>query len=204
MSIFLKLLFLILVIIVLLLVIVLFTKVTVVGKFQKKKGEKSTYSLDLMFFGGLIKKDLLSIKQKHSKKHDDTKNQDDLKFFDKVKKNYKKFLDFKKAYSKNSRKIRRAICAEKIYLNVDFGVGDAAKTGIATGGVWAGIYNVISFVASIIRITEPKINVNPLYNELKCEIDSECVIKSRPVNLLIAVAGFGITYLKLKKNKKEK
>ena len=62
MSIFLKLLFLILVIIFLLLVIVLFTKVTVVGKFQKKKGEKSTYSLDLMFFGGLIKKDLLSIK----------------------------------------------------------------------------------------------------------------------------------------------
>ena len=94
--------------------------------------------------------------------------------------------------------------AKKINLHINFGTGDAAHTGILTGAVWAGIYNVIAFISSVIRIAEPEINIIPAYNEKLCTLKAECIINTRVVNLINAVAGIGISYLIFKRKQKSK
>ncbi len=183
------------------LVLLLFAKIKVSLSFSKKAGRKLRTSLDISFLGFKIKTDKKKKEKKQSPKKDDDK-EDDIKFFDKVKKYYTLFLDFKDTYKKNSRKIRRTVHFEKICLNVQFGLGDAARTGIATGGVWAGIYNVIALVARLFRISEPKVGVVPLYNEQKCEIEGECIISTRVANLIYTLASVGISYYFISKRRK--
>lgn len=186
-------------------IFLLFTKARIYLSFGKKKEQKFKISVSLSLLGGLIKRDL-PLESKGSPKDkaqgEAKEKEDELKFFDKVKKHYGTFLDYKEIYEKNFHKIHRSIHAEKTELNLSFGTGDAASTGIATGAVWAGIYNVVAFVSRIIRITEPRIAVTPLYNELRCEFDGKCIISARIVNLILLMVSIGIKIRKI--NKKEK
>jgi len=198
MGVFLNILFWIFAVLFLILALVLLVKVTVVFNFKKQKGEDATVALQLRFFGGLFKKNI-PLDQKKDKHKDSKKSKEDsdLKFFEKVKKYYSDFLTFKSVYNENSKRIRKSVYAKKINLDINFGLGDAARTGIATGYAWAGIYNVVAFVAKIIRIKEPKINITPCYNELKCDASCECIITARPVNLIITALGLYKSYKKI-------
>lgn len=202
MDVFLNILFWIFAVFLILAALILFLRIKLVFKFKKQKGEDAAMSLQLKLFGGLIKKDIsLDKKEDKPKEPKETQNEKDLKFFEKVKKYYGNFLDFKVVYGENSKKIRKSVYAEKILLDVSFGFGDAAKTGIATGCAWAGIYNVVAFVSKVIRIKEPKINLTPEYNEFTCNASGECIITARPVNLMITAYGIYKSYKKLKTNK---
>ena len=194
-------------------IIILFVKTDVIVKVEKQKGKKLKLTLSLVLFGGLIKKNISLTKTKNKKAlarmHDkvpESGAEEDTKFFKKLKKYYKSFLAFKKAYSKNSHRLYKSIYAKNIAINVDFGMGDAASTGILTGALWAGIYNVISFVAGIIRICKPEVQVNPDFNSEHLSLSAECIISTRLANLMFAVVSIGISYLRLirKSNKKIK
>lgn len=181
------------------LVFLLFSKITVSIKAEKEHGQKLKTNLELTFGSGWLKKNInLKQKQKSKKKsnpNSEEKKEDDTKFIDKVKKCYKVFCGFKYAYQKNSHKVHRAVFAKKINLYINFGTGNAAHTGILTGALWAGIYNIISFVSAVITIAQPKIDVVPVYNEKKCSVVCECIINTRLVNLINAVVSIGISYL---------
>ena len=87
-------------------------------------------------------------------------------------------------------------------MHIDFGFGDAMTTGILTGALWTGIYNVISFIASVITIAEPNINIVPSYNQNKCSVKLECIITSRLANLIAVAVSLGISYLKFVRKQK--
>lgn len=194
-------------------IVILFVKTDVIVKAEKQSGQKIKLTLSLVLFGGLIKKNISLTKDKSKKAlarmHDkvpEPEAEENIKFFEKVKKYYKSFLAFKKAYRKNSHRLYKSIYAKKIVMNVDFGMGDAASTGFLTGALWAGIYNVISFVSRIIRICEPQVQVNPDFNSEHLSLSAECIISTRLANLMFAVVSIGISYFKLirKTNKKIK
>lgn len=197
MDVFLNILFWIFAVFLLILAVTLFVKVKVIINFSKQKGDVFNISASLYLFGGLLKKQISLDKKKDNSPEDKSKKETELKFFEKVKKYYGDFLKFKTVYKENSKRIRKTIYAEKICLDIKFGLGDAAKTGIATGCVWAGIYNVIAFISKVIRIKEPKINVTPEYNELTCTLAGECIITARPVNLIITASGLYKSYKKV-------
>lgn len=177
-----------------------FVKVRVIFDFSKKSGKKLKTSFDITVCGFSIGSKAKKRTEKHLSK-EDSQPEADVSFFDKVKNYYGLFLDFKDTYKKNSRKIRRTVYIESLCLNVRFGLGEAAKTGMATGGVWAGIYNVIAFAARIFTISEPRVEVTPLYNELKCELDGECIISARMANLIVALVSVGISYYFISKKR---
>lgn len=198
----------ILIFFILLVAILLFSKMNLIIKAEKEAGHKVKLSLSLVFLGGLVKKNISISHRKKGKtsladkaKAKSAERENDVSFVERVKKYYHSFIAFKKAYSKNSHRLYRSIYAKKISLNIDFGAGDAASTGILTGSIWAGIYNVIAFCARIIRISEPKINVNPDFNAAKLALRGECIISTRLANLIFAVVSIGISYLKNIKNK---
>ncbi len=193
----------------LMLIFVLFTGITIRILVEKKSGKKLRTSLEIQALGGLFKKKLQADKKppvpeaKEKKTGPSPEAQEDGGFFDKVKSAYGKFLMFKEIYRDNRGRIRRSVHATRLQLSLEFGLGDAAHTGIATGAVWAGIYNVVAFAAGHIRITEPRIAVVPLYNQKTCSLKGECIIKARVVNLIITAAGILISYY-FKKRKHNK
>ena len=201
MDVFLNILFWILAVFLLITAIALFVKIKVVINFKKQKDEDFIVNIRLHFFGGLFKREVPTKQKSDKGKKDKSEEKPELKFFEKVKKYYGDFLKFKTVYKENNKKIRKTVYAEKIHLDINFGLGDAAKTGIATGCVWAGIYNVIAFISKVIRIKEPKINVTPMYNDLSCEAGGECIITARPVNLIITAFGLYKSYKKVIKTK---
>lgn len=185
----------------------LFSKARVTIIFTKKNGEKSKTGLSVAVCGVLIKKDItrfLNKKKKPSGKKDKqtTDDKDETTFFSKAKNYYNTFLDFKKAYNKNSKKVHKGVHAEKIKISINFGTGDAAQTGILTGTIWAGVYNVIAFVSKIITVSQPFVDVIPAYNEQKCELKGECIITCRLANLIGIVVSIGMSYLKISKERK--
>lgn len=189
-------------------IILLFSKITLSFNAEKKKGKEIKTYFEICFLGGLlkIKKSVKGKKANKKLVEDSVKKSEIVKedtFFQKVKEAYKTFCAFKYAYKSNSGKVRKAVYAKKINLHINFGTGNAAATGIITGALWSGIYNVVSFISRVITIAEPNINVVPNYDDKECSIKCECIITSRLVNLIVAVAGIGISYLKFKrKNKK--
>ncbi len=172
----------------------LFSKITLCLKLSKESGKKTILNFEISIFGKTV--NIKNKKKTHVKKKEESKKEpyDDMGFFEKTKLWYNNFLIFKEVYKKNSAKIRRTIHATKIHLDLSFGTGDAAKTGILTGAVWTGIYNVVAFISRFIRITEPKINVNPEFNARLCSFTGECIIKARVVNLIRVVVNIGISY----------
>ena len=195
------------------LLILLFSKVNFSLNLEKKQGEKPVAYFELSFFRGLIRiKKILKTKnnkKKPNKKDHLLKDRESLKdedssFLKKVKDAYQIFCAFKHAYKKNSHKLRKAIYAKKINLHINYGSGNAASTGIITGAIWAGIYNVISFISSVITIAQPKINLVPNYTEKQCSTKCECIITSRLANLIGAVLSMGISYLAFKRKNKKK
>ena len=187
-------------------ILLLFSKITLSFNAEKSKGQKLKTYFKIQFFGGLfsIKKSVKKDVKKLQKKTSDIIKEDDIGFFEKVKKAYRTFCAFKYAYRNNSSKIKKAVYAKDINLHIDFGFGDAMTTGILTGVLWTGIYNVISFVSSVITIAEPNINVIPNYNQDKCSVRLECIITSRLVNLIAVAVSVGISYLKFKRKEKLK
>lgn len=187
------------------LVILLFAKIKVTLSFSKKENRKLRTRLDISVLGFKLKKEIRKAKKKKGKNQlsqKDNDKEDDMSFFEKAKKYYTLFLVFKDIYKKNSRKIRRTVCFDKIWLGVEFGLGEASKTGVATGGVWAGIYNVIAFAARIFVVSEPKVEVTPLYNEQRCELEGECIISARLANLIVTLVSVGISYYFISKKHK--
>ena len=191
----------------------LFLKVNLSLNFEKKQGEKPTAFFELSFFSGLIriKKTLKSKNNKkkpnkkgHLLKDKQSLKDEDTSFLKKVKDGYQTFCAFKYAYKNNSHKLRKAIYAKKINLHINYGSGNAASTGIITGAIWAGIYNVVSFISSVITIAQPKINLVPNYTEKQCSAKCECIITSRLANLIGAVLSMGISYLSFKRKNKKK
>jgi len=179
-----------------------FIRLRIVLTAGKEASKKMKYSVryEISVFG--IKKELNFEKFK-KKSTEKSESENDSKFADKVKNYYSLFCDFKDIYTKKSHVLYKNVRAEKIYLSLDFGYGDAAQTGILTGSIWAGIYNVIAFVARIIRINEPQISVTPRYNEDMCAFDGECIISGHIVNLISIVVSIGISYFLTTKNKKK-
>lgn len=181
-------------------ILLLFSKITLSFNAEKSKGQKLKTYYKIKFFGGLfsIKKSIRT----HKKNPKEQTKEDDEGFLKRIKSSYKTFCAFKYAYKNNSSKLKKSIYAKKINLHIDFGFGDAMTTGILTGALWTGIYNVISFIASVITIAEPNINIVPNYNQNKYSVKLECIITSRLVNLIAVAASLGLSYLKFVRKQK--
>ena len=184
MNIFLNILFSILVAIVVLLILLMVPKATVIANLKKPKGEKTETSAYIYIWGGIIKLDLLASTRK-KKALIEAGEIAEISLLEKLKAYYGNLPEFMPEYRRWAGRVRKTVLAKKLYVNLQFGLGDAAKTGMATGEIWAAIYGIIAFVSNIIRITEPKIQVTPNYNELMCDAEAECIIKARLYNFLI-------------------
>ncbi|MBE7051981.1 MAG: DUF2953 domain-containing protein [Ruminococcaceae bacterium] len=188
--------------------ICLFAKIRLVIKFSKSRDDNGSFDARMELFGGRVVK---SLKTSYNDESDRVKEKshtsdDDLKFSERVKKYYNIFLKVRYTWLKSKLRVRKNVFAEKIMLKINFGFEDAFATGITTGALWAGAYNVIAFLAGIIRIAEPDVVITPVFDDELIEAEAECILRFRLVNIMIILATVGFNYYiinrKLSKNEK--
>ena len=201
-------------VLVLFIILCLFVKVRLVFTASKGDEEALGFSVHISLFGGKFTRMLFPgksdppdhKKDKKTKKKENSQPEENSGFFQKVSKYYKAFLKIKYTYIKSKPKIRRNISVDRFMLNLKFGMDDAAQTGMATGALWAGVYNVVAFVAGIVRLTEPEITITPDYERQKLEFEFESIMRFRLVNIINVLITLGINYYFINKKltKKEK
>jgi len=194
---------------VLLLGFCLFVRVRLNLVFVKSRGTKGILSANIELFGGRVSKSLLS-QSDNMAPSNEVKNQsdvcDDTAFKEKLRKYYQAFVRVRYTWLKSKAKVRKNVFAQKLFLDVRFGLDDAAATGIAAGAVWAAAYNVIAFLSSVIRISEPEVNITPLFDDESIEAKAQCILSFTVANIISILISIGYNYFIINRKllKKEK
>jgi len=184
-----------------------FTKLRIKIAVTKLPGKKTDTSVILETAGGLFKKNLLKSdsaknKKQKSKKPPNQNQQTDSGIRQKFNTYYQTFCKIKYIFSLSRHRVRKNILVEKLKINIDFGLDDAAHTGIATGTVWAAVYNAVAFASQLAKLNEPEISVNPDFENEKLACNGECIIVLRLANIISILFVLGINYLNFKNKEK--
>lgn len=84
---------------------------------------------------------------------------------------------FKKYAHKN-------LVIEKLFFSYKFGLGDAALTGVFSGGVYALVHSTAAYIYNKYKVKKQKIDILPDFDNIKNELIIYLNIKVRVINLL--------------------
>ena len=90
---------------------------------------------------------------------------------------------------------KRCIVVDNIRLNLAFGTGDAAQTGIATGILNTVAYGTLAVIHQNVRLKKWSVEITPDFQEEKFEFEFLCIGTTH----LLHIIGIGIKGLKLYK-----
>lgn len=69
-------------------------------------------------------------------------------------------------------------------FRLDFGTGDAAYTGIATGALNAFVYSVISVIHHNTKLRKWSVNINPDFEKTRFDLVFDCICTTRLVHII--------------------
>lgn len=130
--------------------------------------------------------------KKESEKDEKNKNEGFLKKLENI---HAKVIKYKYTYLSCREFAKKRFTVENLDLFVEFGLSDAAKTGIATGAVWAAVYNIFAFITRCAVVKKHNFNVNADYSNEKFDVKTDIIVSFRPIS-----AAFILIYIFLKYN----
>lgn len=149
-------------------------------------GKEKNADIELNFFCGLIKIPLKPKAKKDKQERQEqieTPDQKDKSFFDGISNILRIIKIIRKTYSQSREYVARHIKAD-ITINISFGLYDAALTGMATGAVWALLYEILGLVSTVAQIQKHSFNVDPVFDKALFKADGMCIFKFIPVNVI--------------------
>ncbi len=194
----------------LILLFLLFVKLNF--KFTLKYGFENDNTVKLRFFvihpifGFNIKLNTKDKKQKKPDEKEDNSKQnrpdENKSFIDKVKEIKNNFDVIKNTISDTEKHIKKTINIKEINLKINFGLSDAAITGISTGILWAAVYSVFGFLTRKFTVDKHDFKIDPIFNKTIFTIYSDGIIYARLVNIIGTLIATLKTYNKLKNSNK--
>lgn len=169
---------LILAVILILLAFLLFGPLKAVVSYKDGKTEIKVYLFNFIVF----KKGDRKASAKKKEKKPDSKQ-----FEEKTKSFTKKLKEFISIYKTAVKLLKKYVTAEKFRLDITVGTGDAALTAISTGALWAAVYGMLGVIGNIVYIGKHNVQIVPDYANTVFSADGECIIKTRPVYIIIIV-----------------
>ena len=98
-----------------------------------------------------------------------------------------------KRLSKFSKITRRIVRLEKFYWEIEYGVDDAALTGMLYGFLWQGISAFLAILGRAVSIrSRPKIKIYPEFNRYIFKTEMNCIFRLR-VGYIIIISMFFLT-----------
>lgn len=115
-------------------------------------------------------------------------------------------LKLYKAYSADIRALldyisRNAVKIEKIRLNIAYGAGDAAQTGILYGVISGAVYGLLSILCNRAESKLPEVTIAPDFNASRFEAEGECITKLKNVHIIVIAVKACKLFWKIKKGK---
>ncbi len=199
-------LYILLAVLTLLTIFTLTAKIKFFLEYKKYPGEKlyTDMYLKIGFINltGIFKnKDKLSATKKKMK--DESCEDKEKNFIQKIKNFAKTFDILKKVYSKNRWKIQKSLSVEKAEIHLKFGLLDAAQTGIATGAVWTLLYNALAFLDTIGTVKKHFFEVKPVFTEAGFISEGKFKLSVRVINAISIAISLYTTYNKVSKQHKQ-
>ena len=168
------------------------------GYFNNAEGKNFT-----LRFYVFTKKLGFDIKFKETKKEKEKKEAEKAEgkdnFIDKAKRAKNNINILKNTFSASKGHIKKSITVKYINLDMDFGLGDAALTGISTGVLWGVIYSAFALVCKLFTVKEHKFSIDPIFNKNIMKINLDGVVYTRLIDILTAAVIIFKNYSKAKK-----
>ncbi|MBC8595807.1 DUF2953 domain-containing protein [Qingrenia yutianensis] len=120
-------------------------------------------------------------------------------FIDKAKRVKNNINILKNTFSASKGHIKKSITVKYVNFSMDFGLGDAALTGISTGVLWGVIYSAFALVCKLFTVKEHKFSIDPIFNKNIMKINLGGVVYTRLVDILAAAIIIFRNYSKAKK-----
>jgi len=156
--------------------------------------------LKLEIICGFLRKRLKFPKNKAKKSVENTEIKNDAeKRINTFKENYDKFKDVIITFF---RLTRYRIHFQKLELKLEYGCGDAAKTGILYGVIWGGVSTLYNILNLYFNADYPEVDIKADFNNKKFDILLKGILKVRLVHIIIAI--IKIFYGNSKQKYKEK
>ena len=127
-----------------------------------------------------------------------TEEEQDATLIDKINNACRLVRRIKNVYNDSRHFVSKRFYVDDIYANISFGTWDAALTGIATGAVWAMLYDVLGLLTTVATVNSHKFDVDSVYDRCFFDIRAGAVLKFR----IAGIAGIALCVLyNLKKYK---
>ena len=179
-----------------LIIFALTAKIKIFFEYKKYPGEKLYIDYKITL-GGIS---LNSVIKKQTAKKTKEKPKDKKGIIQKLKDLAKVISIVAKVYSKNRWFIQKRLTAEDISFHLKFGLADAASTGIATGAIWAVLYNILALISRIGTLKNHNFEVVPVYTEEGFISEGSFKLSFRLIGIISVLLRLYLTYKKLTKN----
>ena len=98
---------------------------------------------------------------------------------------------------------QHAVTVKSIDLDMEFDTEDPMRTGILTGTINGGVYNVLAILDNTVGVNDWNIDIRPLFqNQEQLKINFCGIVKIKNVHIIIIVSKILKLYLKIRKIKK--
>ena len=102
------------------------------------------------------------------------------------------------------RFVRKRFSLSQFELKVTFGTADAASTAILTGHLYSLSYNILALIDKLIYADNPKVEVNPVFNDATFSATAKGIIQTRLAHIIATATVFAYKFFKYKRNKKRR
>ena len=98
---------------------------------------------------------------------------------------------------------KKAVRIRKFSFSLDFGLEDPALTGILSGIVYGVYYNLLALIDQNLRLDHAETKISPNFQTPCFDLRCVCILRIKPVHIMIMLLKCFKIYLKYKKNRKE-
>jgi hypothetical protein len=148
----------------------------------KINGLDDTFIITFSILRGIIKYRYMPKEKAILEKEKEEKKKSELDgAYEKIRniiKVYRTFVKFK-------IRLRERLILKNLYINIDFGTGDAFYTGILSGVIWAFAGIIVSYISETFQTCERKININSKFSEKTIFGQLNCIFSVKIVYIIL-------------------
>ncbi len=181
--------------------IVLFSKFKIFFEYKKMPGEKLYTKVNISFGFVNLSKILDKLSQKVKRKTESI-DKSEKGIIEKIKKTSQTFKTVKKIYAKNRWHIRNSLKVEKLDFHINFGLSDAAATGITTGAIWTMLYSFTALISQVGTLKKHYFEVCPVFTEKGLICQGSVKLNVRMIDAIVLGTRLYLTYRSINKPNK--
>lgn len=106
----------------------------------------------------------------------------------------------RRAMSLPSRYLRRRVWCRRLMLHMELGTEDSMQTALLCGSAWAVAGNVLGLAGGLVRLMPEAtdVRIQPNFQRKCLRVRVECILRFRAAHAIVAVAWFGIRFMREK------